>query len=115
MGQGGRGDNGTVGDANAVVDFVPFLETSQDRNRIFTGRLADVDRLEPAFQGWVFLDALAIFIEGGGSDTPKLAASEGRFQHIRSVHRPFGRAGADQGVEFIDEENDLSASLGNFL
>ena len=85
MGEGGRGDNGTVGDANAVVDFVPFLETSQDRNSIFNGRLADVDRLEPAFQRRVFLDALAIFIEGGCTDATELAPGQLRFEHVRGV------------------------------
>jgi hypothetical protein len=79
MGQGGCGDDRPIGDANAMVNFIPFLEAAQNRDRILNGRFPDIDRLEPAFQGRVFLDALAIFIEGGGSDTPKLAAGEGRF------------------------------------
>ena len=38
----------------------------------------------------------------------QLAAREHRLQHVRRVHRPFGRAGADHGVQLVDEQDDLA-------
>src|SRR3989442_1995067 len=41
-----RRDEGAVGDANAVMDFVLLLETTQNRDRVFDRRLAHEHRLE---------------------------------------------------------------------
>ena len=34
---------------------------------------------------------------------------------LRGVHRAFGRAGADDGVQLVDEEDDLPLGVGDFL
>jgi hypothetical protein len=36
-------------DAHAVVDFVAFLEPTEDANCVFDGGFTDEDLLEPAF------------------------------------------------------------------
>ncbi len=45
----------------------------------------------------------------------ELAAGEGRFEDVGRVHGALGRAGADQGVELVDEENDLAVGVDDLL
>jgi hypothetical protein len=54
---------------------------------------------------------LLIFAERGGADSAELAASKRRLQHVRGIHRAFGSAGADDGVDLVDEEDDLALGL----
>ena len=38
----------------------------------------------------------------------QLAAREHRLEHVGGVHRAFGGAGADDGVQLVDEEDHLA-------
>ena len=58
------------------------------------GRGLDHDGLEAALQGGVFLDVLAVFVQGGGADALEFAARQGGLEHVGGVHGAFGRAGA---------------------
>src|SRR5437764_245996 len=40
---------------------------------------------------------------------------ERRLEHVRGIHCPFGRAGADERVELVDEEDDVSVALLDLL
>ena len=111
MGKRGRGDNGRVLDAHAVMQFVAILQAAQDGDGVFDRRLGDQYRLEAALERGVLLDVLAIFVEGGGADGAQFAARQRRLEHVRGVHRAFGGARADQRVQFVDEENDLGRRL----
>ena len=77
------------------------------------GRL-DHHHLEPAFQSAVFFDVFAVFVESRGSDTLQLAATECRFEHVRSVDGPLGAAGTHQSVQLVDEQ-DRILSAANFV
>ena len=48
-------------------------------------------------------------------DGVQFAARQHRLQHVRRVHRSFGGAGADDGVQLVDEQDDLSLGVGDFL
>ena len=111
----GRGDDGGVFDAHAMVQFVAILEAAQNGDGIFDGRLGDQHGLEAPLERRIFFDVLAIFVEGGRADGAQFAARQRRLQHVRGVHRAFGGAGADQRVQFVDEENDLAVGFGNLL
>ena len=113
MRQGRRRDQRTVGDAHAVVHLVFFLDTAQDRDRVLDRRLADIDWLEAAFERGVLLDVLAIFVQCRRADAMELAARQGRLQHVGGVHRAFRLAGADQGVQLVDEDDDLAGRGGD--
>ncbi len=76
---------------------------------------ADDDRLEPPFQGGVLFDVLAVFVQRGRADGAQLAAGQGRLEQIAGVHRALGLARADDGVQFVDEEDDLPVAAGDFL
>ena len=79
----------------------------QDVDGLLEGRLIDVDRLEAALQGGVLLDVLAVLVEGGRPDALDLAARERRLEDVGGVDRALGGTRPDQGVELVDEEDDL--------
>ncbi len=106
---GGR-HQGRVLDLHALVmGLVARLQAAQDGDRVFDVRLADKDRLEAALQGGVFLDVLAIFVERRGADAAQLAAGQGRLEQVGGVVAPFGRSGADDRVQLVDEQNHVAA------
>ena len=113
--QHGRGDERRVLELHAVMDLVALAQAAQDADRVLDRRLADEHRLEAALERGVLLDVLAVLVERRRADGVQLAAREHRLQHVRRVHRPFGRAGADDGVQLVDEEDDLALGLGDFL
>ena len=73
----------------------------------------DEHRLEAAGQRRVLLDVLAVLVQRGGADAVQLAARQRRLQHVGGVHRAFGLAGADQGVQLVDEQDDLALGRGD--
>ena len=111
VGQGRGGNQRGVLNLDAVVDLVALLQTAQNRNGILDGRLVDHDRLETTFQRGVFLDILAVLVQRGCTDAVQLAAGQHGFEQVARVHRAVGLACADDGVQFIDEEDDLALGL----
>ena len=45
----------------------------------------------------------------------QLAARQHRLEHVRGVHRPLGRARADDRVQLVDEEDDATGRVGDLL
>ena len=76
-----------------------------------TAGLADEHLLEAALQRGVLLDVLAVFVQRGRADAVQLAARERGLEHVAGIHRAFGLAGADHGVQFVDEQDDLAFVL----
>src|SRR5262245_45232327 len=97
------------------MDLVTLFQTAQDRNRVFNAWLADVDLLETAFERGIFLDVLLVFRESCGAHASELTTSQRRLQHVRSVNRTFSGARADECVQFVDKENDLSLRVLDFF
>ena len=102
-------------DLHAVMELVALAQAAQDADRVLDGRLADHHRLEPPLERGVLLDVLPVLVERRRADRVQLAAGEHRLQHVRRVHRSFRRAGADDGVELVDEENHLALRVGDLL
>ena len=71
-------------------------------------RLADEHRLEAPLERGVLLDVLAVLVERGRADRAQLAAREHRLEHVGRVDRALGRAGADDRVQLVDEEDDAA-------
>ena len=110
--EGRRRDDRGIGDLDAVVHLVALLEPSEDRDGVLHARLVDEDLLEAALEGGVLLDVLAVLVERGRADAVQLAAGERGLQHVARVHRALGLAGADHGVDLVDEQDDLPFLLG---
>ena len=75
------------------------------RDRLLDRRLVDEDRLEAALEGGVLLDVLAVLVERGRADGVQLAAREHRLEQVGRVHRALGRAGPDDRVQLVDEQD----------
>lgn len=54
-------------------------------------------------------DVLAVFVQRGGADAMQLTARQRRLEHVAGIHRAVGLAGADHGVQLIDEQDDLAS------
>ena len=80
-----------------------------------TLRLADEHRLEPALQRRVLLDVLAVLVQRGRADHAQLAAGQHRLEHVAGVHRALALAGADDGVQLVEERDDLAVGVLDLL
>ena len=90
------------------MHFITFLEATKNGDGIFCGRFADEHGLEATLECGVFFNVLAVFIERCGANGRELTASELGLEQIRGIDSTFGRTSTDDGVKFIDEQNDLS-------
>ena len=105
---------GVVGDLEPVVLLVALADALEDVDRLLERRLLHHHRLEAPLQGRVPLDVLAVLVERGRADALQLAARQGRLEDVGRVDRALGRAGADQGVQLVDEE-DAVVGVANLL
>src|SRR6185436_18866917 len=97
--------------ADLVERLVAVLDPFEDLLRLLGSRRIDLDGLEAAQQRPVLLDVLAVLLERGRADAGDLAAGESWFEDVRRVERALGRAGADQRVDLVDEDDELLALL----
>ncbi len=97
-----------------MVRLVAVAQAAQDLHGLVDRRLLDAHLLEAALEGGVALEVLAVLVERRRADRLDLAARERRLEDRRCVDRALGRAGADEVVELVDEENDVAA-LGDLL
>ena len=72
------------------------------------GGLAHEDLLEAALQSRILLDVLPIFVQGGGADQTQFSSGQHGFKHVARVHGPFDGTRPDDGVDLIDEGDDLT-------
>src|SRR5699024_8676271 len=100
---------GTVGDGHAVVRLVAVAQTLEDLDGQLDGRLRDLHRLETTLESGVLLDVLAVLVQGGGTDGLQLTAGQPRLEQRGGVDRTLGGTGADEGVDLIDEQDDVAA------
>ena len=83
--------------------------TAQDRDRVLDRGLADdrsdwKRRSSAASFSMFFLYSSRV-VAPTQCNSPR---TERRLQHVRGVHRAFRLAGADQGVQLVDEHDDLA-------
>ncbi len=88
------------------MSFVSVLESSENRDGVVDAGFFDQHRLEAAFQCGVAFDVLSVLVERGGSDTVQFTACQHGFEQVGGIERSFGGSGADDGVQFVDEQDD---------
>ena len=99
-----------------MVHLVALLEPAQDTDGVFHGRLCGIDLLETALEGGVLFDVLAVLIQRGCANKAQLAAGQHGLNHVARIHGAFaGSAGADDGVQLIDEGDNFALRLLNFI
>ena len=98
--------------AHLVVLLEIGLEPAQDLDRLLDGRLIDVDLLEPAHQGPVLFEVVAVVLVGGRAHAAQIPRGERGLEDIGGVHgAAAGGAGADHGVDFVDEQDGAGRAL----
>ena len=100
---------------HAVEDLVLLLEATQDRDGVLDGRLAHHNGLETTGERRVLLDVLAILVERGRADRVQVATGKRRLEDVAGVHGALGGTSAHDGVELIDEQDDLALRFLHFL
>ena len=103
--------NGRIGVLDAVVFLVLVFDVVEDLDGLFDARRLDHDLLEATFQGAIFFDVLTVFIQGGGANALYLATRKRGLEHVGSVQRTACTSGANNGVDFVDEQNDVRRLL----
>ena len=91
-----------------MVGLVPVAQALQDLDGEGHIGLLHLDGLKAPLQGSVLLQVLAVLVEGGGTDGLQLAAGQHGLQDRGGVDGPLGRARADQGVQLVDEQDDVA-------
>ena len=109
VGQRRGGHQGGVGDADPVVRLVAVAQTLEDLDGVRQRRLAHLDRLEAALERGVLLQVLAVLVERGGTDGLQLTAGQHRLEDAGGVDRALGGTGTDEGVDLVDEQDDVAA------
>ena len=108
VGELGGGLDGLVGDDDAVEGLVAVAQASEDPDGLLDAGLVDGHRLEAALQGGVLLD-LAVLVQGGGPDGLELTAGQHGLEDGGGVDGALGGAGTDEGVDLVDEQDDVAA------
>jgi hypothetical protein len=102
-----RGLNRFARVLDVMKGFVAILHAEQDLDRLTLARRVDLDRLEAALERSILLDVLAVLGGRRRADAADLAARQRRLQDVRRVEGPFGRPGADERVQLVDEHDDV--------
>ena len=92
-----------------MVRLVAVAQALEDLDGVRHRRLAHLDRLEAALERGVLLEVLAVLVERGGADRLQLAAGQHRLEDGRGVDRALGGTGTDEGVDLVDEHDDVAA------
>jgi hypothetical protein len=101
-----------VGDLHRIVLLEPLAHALNDLTSLVQGRLVDLNEPEPPRECLVLRDVLLVLGQRGRANDSNLSAGESGFEHVRRIGRgPEGRAGADDGVRLVDEEDQVLALL----
>ena len=105
---GGSLDRG-VRDDDAVVRLVAVAQALEDLHRLVDAGLLDLHRLEAALEGRVLLDVLAVLVVRGGADRLEFAARQHGLEHLSGINRALGGTRTHEGVDLVDEQDDVAA------
>ena len=88
-----------------------LLQALQNVQRFLAGRLPDIHGLKAPCQGTVMLDGSGVFRRCGGADEMQLATGKGRLEEICRIDGTLRCAGAHDGVQLVNEQDDPPVCL----
>ena len=97
-----------------MVGLVAIAQALEDAHGLFDAGLVNLHRLETTFKSRILFDVLAVLVAGGCADGLQLTARKHGLEHLRGVDGAFRGTCTDQGVDLVNEEDDVAAST-NFL
>ena len=104
--------DGVVGVFELVIGLEIRLEPLHDLDGVGDRRLVDVDLLEAPHQRAVLFEILPVFLVGGRADAAHVAGGERGLEQVGCIHRAArGGAGADHGVDLVDEHDRARIGL----
>ena len=106
--QVGRGHQGLVRDRHRMVRLIAVPQALEDLDGQGHIRLLHLDRLEPALERGVLLQVLAVLVDGRGTDGLQLAPGQHRLEDRGGIDGTFGGTRTHQGVELVDEQDDVA-------
>src|SRR5579872_1083562 len=105
------GHDGGIGNPYLVVLLHRTENSAQHVAALRNVGLADLNWLKASCQRWILFDVLAIFRPSGGRDRAQRSARQGGFEQIGGVAGASRSAGPDQGMGFVDEQDDWGRRL----
>ena len=99
--------NRFIGKDRLVVHFILWLEPFQNKNCLIHSRRLDFHTLEPTLQSRVFFNIFAIFVQRSCANALEFTPAKSGFNNVRSIHRSFSGPGSNNGMKFINEQNDV--------
>ena len=112
VGEPDGGLHGLVRIGDVVEFLVMGFQVAEDLDGLRHVRGLHDDFLEAAVQGAVLLHDLRELVHRGRAHALEFAAGEGRLEHVRRVQAARGAAGAHDGVELVDEQDQVRIRLG---
>ena len=91
-----------------MVRLVAVAQTRQNRHGFLLGGFAHLHRLEASLKRAVLFDVLVVLAQRGRADALNLTARQHGLEDVRSVDRTLGRACANDGVQLVDEHDDVA-------
>ena len=108
VGELGCGFNGFLRIMHLVMFLILGLDAGKNLDGVLHGGFPYLHLLEAAFQGGVLLNVFPVFVERGGAYGLELTPGEGGLDDVGGVHGAFRGAGAYNGVQFINEKDDIA-------
>ncbi|MBA7695743.1 hypothetical protein ES703_104378 [subsurface metagenome] len=99
--------DGLIGIPDMVMTLVSLFEPLKDVLTVFHAGRGHHHLLEAPLQGSVLFHVTAVLIQSSGADDLDLSAGEGRFEHIGRIQGSAGTAGTYNGVQLIDEQDNV--------
>ena len=94
--------------------LVLVAQSLQNVDGVGRARLVHLHRLEPALESSILLKVFAVLIERGRSNGLELTPGEHRLENAGRVDRALGSTCPDEGVNLVDEHDDVAA-VADFL
>ena len=98
-----------------MVDLVLLAQAAQDRDRLLDSGLVHQHGLEAPLESRVLLNVLAVFVERGRADRVQFTARQHRLEEVGCVHGALCRAGSDNRVKLVDEEDHAPLGVLDLL
>ena len=98
-----------------MVVLISLFQPAQDSNGALLVGFIDHDDLETAFEGLVLLKVFLVLVECGGTDTAQVSTGQSGLEDVCGVHGTTALAGTHQSVDFVDEQDNLSLGLSDFV